>query len=61
MHIPTMVGGLPGMESLATNMMKKQMEQLDIPPVREMIEILDDSGAPTLRVPDGDGHVQAHS
>jgi len=45
MHIPTMVGGLPGMESLATNMMKKQMEKLDIPPVREMIEILSDSGA----------------
>lgn len=45
MHIPTMVGGLPGMESLATSMMKKQMEKLDIPPVRELIEILHDSGA----------------
>ncbi len=45
MHIPTMVGGLPGMESMATTMMKKQMERLDIPDVREMIEILDDSGA----------------
>lgn len=45
MHIPTMVGGLPGMESLATGMMKKQMEKLDIPDVREMVEILDDSGA----------------
>src|SRR5947209_15984056 len=40
MHIPTMVGGLPGMESLATTMMQKQMEKLDIPPVREMLEIL---------------------
>lgn len=45
MHVPTMVGGLPGMESLATMMMKKEMEGLDIPPVREMIEILSDSGA----------------
>ena len=45
MHVPTMVGGLPGMESLATMMMKKEMEGLDIPPVREMIEILDASGA----------------
>ena len=45
MHIPTMVGGLPGMESLATGMMNKQMEKLDIPDVRELIEILDDSGA----------------
>lgn len=45
MHIPTMIGGLPGMESMATSMMKKEMEKLDIPPVSEMIEILGDSGA----------------
>ena len=45
MPIPTLVGGLPGMESIATKMMKKEMEKLDIPPVREMIEILHDSGA----------------
>jgi peroxiredoxin family protein len=45
MHIPTVLGGLPGMESVATEIMKKQMEKLDIPPVREMIEILSDSGA----------------
>ncbi len=45
MHIPTMVGGLPGMESMATSMMKKEMEKLDIPPVREMLEILHDAGA----------------
>jgi peroxiredoxin family protein len=45
MPIPTMVGGLPGMESLASTMMKREMDKLDIPPVREMIEILHDSGA----------------
>ena len=45
MHIPTMVGGLPGMESLATAMMQKQMEKLDIPSVHEMLEVLSDSGA----------------
>jgi peroxiredoxin family protein len=45
MHIPTMVGGLPGMESLATTMMQKQMEKLEIPSVHEMLEILSDSGA----------------
>jgi peroxiredoxin family protein len=44
MHIPTMLGGLPGMESLATTMMKKEMEKLDIPPVDEFIEILEASG-----------------
>lgn len=45
MPIPTMIGGLPGMEALATQKMKKDMEALDIPSVREMIEILHDSGA----------------
>jgi peroxiredoxin family protein len=45
MHIPTMVGGLPGMEEMATSMMKKQIDQLDIPPVREMLQVLADSGA----------------
>ena len=45
MHIPTMLGGLPGMEGIATSMMKKQIEELDIPPVREMLQILSDSGA----------------
>ena len=45
MPMPTMLGGLPGMESMATKMMKKEMEKLEIPPIREMLEILDDSGA----------------
>jgi peroxiredoxin family protein len=45
MPLPTLVGGLPGMESVATAMMKKEMEKLDIPSVREMLEILADSGA----------------
>jgi len=45
MHIPTILGGLPGMESLATTMMLKEIERLDIPPVPELLEILADSGA----------------
>ena len=44
MHIPTMLGGLPGIEALATKMMKKEMEKLDMPPVGEFLEILSDSG-----------------
>ena len=44
MHIPTLLGGLPGMESFATNMMKKEMEKLDIPPIDEFLEILVASG-----------------
>jgi peroxiredoxin family protein len=45
MPIPTVVGGLPGMESLATKMMKREMGRLDIPSVRELLQILKDAGA----------------
>lgn len=44
MHMPTMLGGLPGMEAFATKMMKSEMEKLDIPPVDEFLEILSASG-----------------
>ena len=44
MHLPTMIGGLPGMEALATRMMKKEMEKVDMPEVPEFIGILKDSG-----------------
>jgi peroxiredoxin family protein len=43
--MPTIVGGLPGMESLAARMMSKQMKELELPTVREMMQILDESGA----------------
>ena len=44
MHIPTMVGGIPGVEALASKMMKNEMEKLDIPGVSEFLEILTASG-----------------
>lgn len=44
MHMPTMLGGLPGMEALATHMMKKEMDKLDLPGVKEFVEILSASG-----------------
>lgn len=43
--MPTVVAGLPGVESLAASMMRKQMTELDLPSVREMLQILDESGA----------------
>ena len=43
--MPTMVAGLPGMEALAAHMMKKSMAELELPSVREMLQILDESGA----------------
>ena len=44
MHFPTLVGAIPGMSALATRMMSRQMEKLDIPPVAEFIELIADSG-----------------
>jgi len=44
MHMATWLGGVPGMAALATWMMRKKMEKLDIPPVREFIEMIADAG-----------------
>ena len=44
MHMPTWLGALPGMSAFATSMMKKEMGKLDIPPVREFLQIIHDAG-----------------
>ena len=44
MHMPTMLGGLPGMEALASAMMKREMEKIDMPDVHEFLDILTASG-----------------
>jgi peroxiredoxin family protein len=45
MHLPTLLGALPGFSALATRMMVRQMDKIDIPPVPEFIELVADSGA----------------
>ncbi len=45
MPMPTMLGGLPGMESFASLMMKKEIAKLEIPTIRELLQDLSDSGA----------------
>ena len=45
MHLPTLLGALPGFSALATRMMQRQMEKLDIPPIPEFVELIADSGA----------------
>src|SRR6266540_1113836 len=45
LHLPTLLGALPGFSALATWMMKRQMEKIDIPPVPEFIELVANSGA----------------
>jgi len=45
MHLPTWLGAIPGMARLATKLMQRQMERIDIPPIPEFVELLGDSGA----------------
>ena len=44
MHMATLVGALPGMSAIATHMMSKKMEELDIPPIAEFVEMIGDTG-----------------
>ncbi|MCE1252731.1 MAG: DsrE/DsrF/DrsH-like family protein [Anaerolineae bacterium] len=44
-HIPTWLGGLPGMSAMASSMMRQEIDKLDFPPVGEFVEMLVDAGA----------------
>jgi peroxiredoxin family protein len=44
MHMATWIGVIPGISWLVTKMMKRQLEQIDIPPIPEFIELVADSG-----------------
>ena len=44
MGIPNVMAILPGMTSIATSMMRKEMEKLDFPPVREYLQMIADAG-----------------
>jgi peroxiredoxin family protein len=45
LHMPTLLGAIPGMSSFVTRMMMKEMEKLDIPPIAEFVEMIADTGA----------------
>ncbi|BCS35976.1 hypothetical protein TBR22_A52130 [Luteitalea sp. TBR-22] len=45
LHLPTLVGALPGMSAMVTHQMAKKMEELDLPPIPEFVQLLADSGA----------------
>jgi peroxiredoxin family protein len=44
MHMASFVGALPGMSALATHMMEQKMDNLDIPPIPEFVEMIADTG-----------------
>ncbi len=43
--IPNLLGVLPGMTAFATSLMKNKMKGLEVPPVREYLQMLVDAGA----------------
>jgi len=43
--IPNVMGILPGMTAFATKLMKDKMGELEVPPVREYLQMLVDAGA----------------
>jgi peroxiredoxin family protein len=45
LHMATWLGGLPGMSAIVTHQLTKAMEELDIPPIPEFVEMISDSGA----------------
>ncbi len=44
LHIPTWIGGIPGMSAFVSWRMRKSIESLDIPPIGEFLELIHDSG-----------------
>jgi peroxiredoxin family protein len=44
MHMPSILGILPGFSAMATSMMKRTMDKIDIPPVPEFVEMIADAG-----------------
>jgi TusE/DsrC/DsvC family sulfur relay protein len=44
MHVPTLVGAIPGMSWLATKLIAGKLEELDIPPVGELLGFIHESG-----------------
>ena len=45
LHVPTMIGGIPGVSAVVTKFMNHKMEKLDIPSIPEFIEMIADTGA----------------
>ena len=45
LHMATWLGGFPGRSAMVTKMMQRKMEDLDIPPIPEFVEMIADTGA----------------
>ncbi|SER72262.1 DsrE/DsrF/DrsH-like family protein [Lentzea albida] len=45
LHLATWAGGLPGMSAVMTHYLARRMDELDIPPIPEFVELIADTGA----------------
>jgi peroxiredoxin family protein len=45
LHLPTWLGGLPGMSAMVTKMMARKIDRLDIPSIPEFVQMIADTGA----------------
>ena len=45
LHMPTMIGGIPGVSAVVTKVMNHKMEDLDIPSIPEFVDMIADTGA----------------
>jgi peroxiredoxin family protein len=45
LHVPTWLGGLPGMSVLMTRYMERKIRDLDIPSIPEFVQMIADTGA----------------
>lgn len=43
-EMPSLVGALPGVSALATRLMRREMDRLDLPSIPEFLEMIADSG-----------------
>ena len=43
-HMPQALAPMPGMQAMATHMMRKSIDDLGIPPIREFLQQIVDSG-----------------
>lgn len=43
-RMPTLLGVIPGLESLVSGMMRKQMDDLDVPPIDEFLDLFTAGG-----------------
>jgi peroxiredoxin family protein len=45
LHLPSLLGSLPGVSAAMTRYFERKMNKLDIPPIPEFLEMISDTGA----------------